>query len=312
MSRPVVGLTLLGFALLGFLGWQLFATHRQTQEQLEVTQQMQGELQQTLRRQDARSKSWRVVQQRLEELDRKLRALASGAQLRAADPADSNSATKEQVDLDGLSAEVAAIREQLAAMQAAPPQNGFELFVNAANQNGAVVLTGETVTFQPTVPVMAPQTTATGSNPGALRWDVDQFLGEPDSPAGDHATAWASKEPDGGEEWIEAEFADDFVPDSILIRENFNPGAVVRVEALDASQQWHTVWSGNDPTQEVPGDFIVPGSSFATRVVRVTLDTKRVKGWNEIDAVGLVVGNRTHWAVAGGASSSWAERYDRK
>jgi len=49
--------------------------------------------------------------------------------------------------------------------------------------------------------------------------------------------------------------------------------------------------------------------SFKTNRVKVYLDSPGVKGWNEIDAVGLVdIYDKTQWAIAAAASSTYAEK----
>ncbi|MEE8143683.1 MAG: discoidin domain-containing protein, partial [Planctomycetota bacterium] len=148
------------------------------------------------------------------------------------------------------------------------------------------------------------------SSPNAPSWSVEQALGPPDTAtAGDHATAWASLQPDAGAEWLEVDFDETVVPDSVLIRETYNPGAVTEIEVMAPGGQFRRIWSGSDPTEQAPGDFIVDYPfSFAARTVRVHLDTTRVKGWNEIDAIGLIVADRMVWAEAGNASSTYANR----
>jgi hypothetical protein len=157
----------------------------------------------------------------------------------------------------------------------------------------------------------SPPQTQQGSNPGAIHWSPEQVLGEPDTMAdGDRPTAWASRSPDAGPEWIEVDFADAVEPGGILVRETYNPGAVVRIEAVDGSGRYHTIWEGEDPTRESPGDFVVtPRQRFATQRVRVHLDSAKVQGWNEIDAIGLMAGGRTQWAEAASASSTYASGY---
>jgi hypothetical protein len=197
-------------------------------------------------------------------------------------------------------AEIAAIRRELAALRkglATPGDFAFageppadldldELAILAAPRGGS-------------------------SNPRAKSWSPEQVLGEPDSQAGgDHATAWATLQENAGLEWIEVEFANPVAPRGVLIRETFNPGAVVRVEAADLRGRYHLLWEGDDPTRAPGGNFVIfiePGY-FATRAVRVTLDTAKVSGWNEIDAIGLIGASRIHWAAAASASSTYASR----
>jgi len=61
---------------------------------------------------------------------------------------------------------------------------------------------------------------------------------------------------------------------------------------MEESGGWRTIWSGDDPLT-APGPFEVRFAVTRTPVkkVRVTLDTKRRAGWNEIDAVELVPGD---------------------
>ncbi|MBI4563893.1 MAG: hypothetical protein HY716_04270 [Planctomycetes bacterium] len=122
-------------------------------------------------------------------------------------------------------------------------------------------------------------------------WKAKQACGKPDTEeAGDFPTAWASQNPDGGEEWIELTFRGEVRPARIRIRETFNPGAVVKIAARDSAKEWRTLWEGKDETKECPGylDVTFDPPDFATRVIRITLACASVKGWNEVDAVQLI------------------------
>lgn len=153
--------------------------------------------------------------------------------------------------------------------------------------------------------------TQEGSNPGKLHWSADQVLGEPDThAAGDHPTAWASRDPDAGAEWVEVEFGSQVEATGAVIHETYNPGAVVMVEVIAPGGDYDVVWEGHDPTSESPGKLeLVFGGLVRAVGLRVHLDTSRVAGWNEIDAIGLLSGDETHWAVSASASSSYSERY---
>lgn len=154
--------------------------------------------------------------------------------------------------------------------------------------------------------------TSKGSNPEALNWSAGQVCGEPDTmTGGDHATAWASQEPDGGIEWIEADFDEAVDATAVLVRETFNPGAVVRIEVLDENGKRYTLWKGDDPTRESPGELVVEfPEAFRTGSIKVVLDTRKVPGWNEIDAIGLMSSGKWRWASKARASSTYAEIYD--
>ncbi|MBI4565178.1 MAG: hypothetical protein HY716_10845 [Planctomycetes bacterium] len=122
-------------------------------------------------------------------------------------------------------------------------------------------------------------------------WNAIQACGKPDTEEdGDQATAWASMDPDGGEEWLELTYKHEIRPARVRVHETFNPGAVVKIEGQDAEKKWHVLWKGKDTNEESPGylDVSFDPPAFATRVIRVTLDTESVEGWNEIDAVQLI------------------------
>ncbi|MBK9386099.1 MAG: hypothetical protein IPN34_14905 [Planctomycetes bacterium] len=111
--------------------------------------------------------------------------------------------------------------------------------------------------------------------------------------AGDNGQAWCSKQADSGAEWLELDFDPPVRAKAVRVVQSWNPGAVVLIEIVDATGATTAVWRGPDATVYAPGEIGVLEAAFAEPsplVVRVklTLDTKLVKGWNEIDAVGLV------------------------
>jgi hypothetical protein len=97
------------------------------------------------------------------------------------------------------------------------------------------------------------------------------------------------------------------------IYETFHPGAVNKVAVFDADGKEKTAWEGTDPTPVgIAGGKGVSKIRFARPVetdrVRVYLDSAHVKGWNEIDAVGLVESESSvHWAASAKASSTYAK-----
>jgi|GEM_PF-6921855 len=146
-------------------------------------------------------------------------------------------------------------------------------------------------------------------------WSAAQMTGPPDTPlAGDLPTAWASKEQDMGEVWLEFDFPESVRPERLRIHETFHPGAVARVYVMsgepdsDEAVIWIEAWHGNAPTPEAPAWFEIPlEASDTTSTIRVIVDTSRVGGWNEIDAVELLGDGRRQWAVAARAGSSYGE-----
>ena len=151
--------------------------------------------------------------------------------------------------------------------------------------------------------------TAQGNNPDAPSWSEAQATGAPDTEGlGDLPTAWASKRPDEGLEWLEIDFPPGITPNAVVIVESHNPGAVTRVEG-GSGGSLQSLWSGTDPATEDANEFVISvPAGLSIETVRITLDTRRVSGWNEIDAVGLEVGDQVTWGIAARASSSYADR----
>ena len=95
----------------------------------------------------------------------------------------------------------------------------------------------------------------------------------------------------------------------VRIRESYNPGAITKVTTV-ANGGEMVLWEGTSARGKAPRDFVVPvAAGVQANSIIVYLDTKRVSGWNEIDAVELVGrdGSR-QWATSATASSTYADR----
>ncbi|MDJ0973020.1 MAG: hypothetical protein QNJ98_00995, partial [Planctomycetota bacterium] len=142
-------------------------------------------------------------------------------------------------------------------------------------------------------------------------WGDAQMTGEPDTPVGgDNQTAWASLKAQEGMVWVELDFPVDVVPEQVRVHETFNAGAIVKVEVRMSGGDYVTLWKGEARAAGTPRWFAPPLESLAERIrtVRLTLDTNKVNGWNEIDAVELVGDGRRQWASAARSSSCYARR----
>ena len=149
--------------------------------------------------------------------------------------------------------------------------------------------------------------------PAPRNWGPEQATGAPNTPvAGDKTTAWASATADGQKEWLELTYAQAVQPLAVLVYETYNPGALTAVSVLDADGRETCVWSGTDPTgrERDKGVSVIPFQTTGKVIrVRLYIDSPAVKGWNEIDAVGLLDdAGKTHWATHAAASSSYPER----
>ncbi len=126
------------------------------------------------------------------------------------------------------------------------------------------------------------------SNPD---WGANQATGKPDTVnGGDAQTAWATQNQDGGLEWLQLEYDVAVQPQMVRVHETFNPGAVVKIEALDIDGKWQTLWQGKDSTTACPGWLEVKTEppAWFTKVIKITIDNDAAPGWNELDAVELI------------------------
>jgi hypothetical protein len=141
-------------------------------------------------------------------------------------------------------------------------------------------------------------------------WHELQATGPPDveNRSSDDRRAWACAQADGGREWLELAYATPLVADRVTIHETCVAGCVVSVDVLEAGGGWRSVWSGDDPLLQ-PGPFEVRFATTRAPVskVRVTLDTGRRPGWNEIDAVELSGPDGSAWASHAAASTRYGE-----
>ena len=138
-------------------------------------------------------------------------------------------------------------------------------------------------------------------------WSPQQAIGKPNCPgAGDNQLAWATMAADAGIEWLELDFANPVPVEKIIVHQNDNPGAIIRIEAHDTDTPT-VLWSGEAAKGPAPlAEVFAAEAKTTTKTIRVVLDTRLVPGWNEIDAVELVGrdGSR-QWAVAARASSAY-------
>lgn len=132
-----------------------------------------------------------------------------------------------------------------------------------------------------------------------LDWAAARALGEPDVfDYADDPNAWAPLEQNGTTEFLTLGFDTPVFADGVTIRQNQGNGFVTRVDVLDIGGDYHTVWTGTDPS--LPGsvvDFQVSWTrtGYLVQGVRIHVDTDHDQDtWEEIDAVQL-----HGWAIPG-------------
>ncbi|MCX7045490.1 MAG: DUF4190 domain-containing protein [Candidatus Sumerlaeota bacterium] len=138
----------------------------------------------------------------------------------------------------------------------------------------------------------------------------EQATGAPDTLEDrDMSTAWASLEADAGEEWLELDYNPQMCATMVRIHETYNPGAVTGIILKNAIGGEIIKITAKDTTKNAPAFFEItfPLTIESVKTVRVLLDTSKVPGWNEIDAVELVGPESRSWAVSARASSTFAD-----
>jgi len=151
---------------------------------------------------------------------------------------------------------------------------------------------------------------AAAKRPNGPSWSPGQAAGPPDTDShGDHRTAWAAAAADGGTEWLEVTFNTAVPIRELNIHETFNPGALARIHAVLPDGSLKLLWEGTTPaeSESVERSLPIPPGTHGNRI-RLELDTSRVTGWNEIDAVELVgTDGSRQWAAEATASSYYGQ-----
>ena len=124
-------------------------------------------------------------------------------------------------------------------------------------------------------------------------WSAEQILGQPDTypQNGDLPTAWASESEDGQSEFVKVGYEVPAHITGVKIYETYNPGAVNRVEAIDGEGDVHLLWQGAAETLPQKKRIFridVPATEYKVQAILIHFDSQQVKGWNQIDAVGIV------------------------
>ncbi len=142
-------------------------------------------------------------------------------------------------------------------------------------------------------------------------WGPEAACGKPDTPGhGDHRSAYATLGENDEGEWLLLEYERPVRIAAIEVHENFNPGAIVAVSIFRPNGEEVELWHNANPGPlRMTGRVLkvdVPLGFVAERV-KLTFACEKVKGWNEIDAVGLRdPAGELHWASRAAAHTTYA------
>ena len=236
-------------------------------------------------------------------VDRKISAAwRDRPDVREIPPVDSSELHEARVSLQRAQMELASAHAQIAALSAK---------VSALERGDRSPMTRREKSPPPLMEgAPPPESAPAADNPVPREWGPEQATGPADTlVAGDVPTAWAPLLQDGGAEWLKLDYEKVMDLAEVRVHETCNPGAISKVTAFLTDGREVTIWEGVEPEAVAPVVrlFAVPFSA-QTSSVKVYLDTKRIPGWNEIDAVELVGRDSTRqWAKKASASSTFAE-----
>ena len=127
---------------------------------------------------------------------------------------------------------------------------------------------------------------------GKAPFSPSQVLSTPNAlPLGQISNdAWIPRK-EGPNEFIEVRFARSVAAQQVTVVENFNPGSITKVELVDTKGVHHEVYSNNNPGP-LPEAFRTleikfPAAEYRTLGVVVRMNTAKVEGVNQIDAIGI-------------------------
>jgi outer membrane protein OmpA-like peptidoglycan-associated protein len=128
--------------------------------------------------------------------------------------------------------------------------------------------------------------------PYGEQYKASQALGHP-SKVGElveSPCAWAPFYADGtADEWIQVAFAKPLRARQIVVAENVNPGAVVKVMVFDEKGTEHLVYQATNiqPRTDPLLRIFPKDSGYVCQQVKVVINGAALKGLNQIDAIGI-------------------------
>ncbi len=126
------------------------------------------------------------------------------------------------------------------------------------------------------------------------RFSANQIIGSPSIMPGFGSSpcAWAPKRQNNlSGEWIRVSFDNPMNVQQISIHENLNPGAVSSIYLYDSAGKGYEVYY-NIPKKTANEDgrlfnIIIDRTEYEIYQLKINLETSRVLGWNQIDAIGI-------------------------
>jgi len=125
------------------------------------------------------------------------------------------------------------------------------------------------------------------------QFGAQQILGRPSKlpNIGSSVCAWSpATEASPNEEWIKVGYTKSVRIRQIAVAENFNAGTITRIYGYDANDKEYLLYTNTRDTLPSPGRMLniqLKETSFAVAALKIMLKTRRINGWNQIDAVAI-------------------------
>ena len=128
-----------------------------------------------------------------------------------------------------------------------------------------------------------------------LQFNAIQILGKPTRfPAfGSAACAWSPATEDNATslEWIHVGYETPMHVQQVVLAENFNAGCLTRIELIDEYGERHLIYENTEPQSlSVTGRWnyiFTERTTYKVSSVQITLNTAWLKGYEQLDAVGI-------------------------
>lgn len=125
------------------------------------------------------------------------------------------------------------------------------------------------------------------------QYRAKQVLGKPNVSvgSGESALSWTPLKANGEEvEYIDVRFTNPIKIQQLIINENYNSGAVFKVETVDSLNNYKVVHVNINDPKVVKGNLnciLIPKTDYRVFGVKVYLKCNKVGGHNQIDAIGV-------------------------
>lgn len=170
--------------------------------------------------------------------------------------------------------------------------NSSKIRLLSASALAVCLLTGSSARAQHVLWAARLVAVSSQKSEGKDPYSPSQVLGTPNAlPLGQISNdAWIPRK-EGPNEFIEVRFARSILAQQVTVVENFNPGSITKIELIDTKGEHHEVYANTNPGP-LPEPYRTlevrfPAAEYRTLGVIVRMNTAKVEGVNQIDAIGI-------------------------